>query len=90
MLGSYTMNFILLYLICGFTIAFLCFYIFKWYFIGHTFGAIAIGVIGSFAGALIGTVFFHNGISLINTGIAFLVSFISLYVFHSVSKHYPD
>ncbi len=90
MLGSYSMNFILLYMICGFTSAFFCFYILRWYFIGHTIGALAVGVIGSFAGALIGSIFFHEGISVINASIAFIISFLSLYLFHSVSKHYPD
>ncbi len=90
MLGSYSMNFILLYLISGFTTAFITVYILKWHFIGFTYGAILIGILGSFLGSLMGTILLHNGISLINTLISFVFSFISLTIFHAVSKNHPD
>ena len=90
MLGSYSMNFILLYLICGFTTAFIGIYLLRWYFLGHTFGAITVGVIGSFLGALISTVLFHSGISLQSAAVAFISSSAGLYIFRIVSRHYPD
>lgn len=90
MLGSYTMNFILLYLICGFTTAFFGVYLLRLYFLGHTAGAIIVGVIGSFLGALFSTVLLQPGISLISAAIAIGFSAGALAIFHMVSKHYPD
>lgn len=90
MLGSYSMNYILLYLICGFTTAFIGIYLLRWYFLGHTYGAITVAIIGSFLGALFSTVLLQPGISLISAGIAIVFSVASLYIFNMVSKHYPD
>ena len=90
MLGSYSMNYILLYSICGFTMAFIGLYILRWYFLGHTFGAIIVGVIGSFLGALFSTIIFQNGISLTSIIFAVLFSSLALILFRTVSKHYPD
>ncbi|OQY33685.1 MAG: hypothetical protein B6241_07205 [Spirochaetaceae bacterium 4572_59] len=90
MLGSYSMNFILLYLICGFTTAFFGIYILRRYFLGHTFGAVIVGVIGSFLGALFSTVLLQPGISLISAAIAVGFSGSALFIFDMVSKHYPD
>ena len=90
MLGSYSMNYILLYSICGFTVAFIGLYILRWYFLGHTYGAIIVGIIGSFLGALFSTVIFQNGISLISIIFSVLFSALSLILYRIVSKHYPD
>ena len=90
MLGSYSMNFILLYMICGFSAAFINLYLFKWYFLGHTFGAVTIGIIGSFLGALLSTMIFHEGISPFSIVISVIVAFSALYFFHLVSRHHPD
>ena len=90
MLGSYSMNYILLYSICGFTVAFIGLYILRWYFLGHTYGAIIVGTIGSFLGALLSTIIFHNGISLISIVLSVLFSALALILFRIVSKHHPD
>ena len=90
MLGSYSMNFILLYLICGFTTAFTGIYLLRWHFLGHTFGAIIIGVIGSFLGALLSTTVFHSGISIPSVAVALVFSAAGLYLYSIVSRHYPD
>lgn len=90
MLGSFKLNFILLYIICGFAVAYFGVYIMKRHYLGRIWGAIIISVIGSFLGALISSIFLNSSMSFYNIGSAVLLGSLSLYVFGKASKYHHD
>jgi len=90
MLGSYTLNFILLYIICGYLTAYFGLYILRHSYLGHTWGAILISVIGSFLGALGGTLIFRRGLSVSCVVTAVAVSALSLYIYGMASRFHHD
>ncbi|MBF9016084.1 MULTISPECIES: hypothetical protein [unclassified Oceanispirochaeta] len=90
MLGSFKLNFILLYIICGFAVAYFGVYIMKRHYLGRIWGAIIISVIGSFLGALLSSVFLNSSMSIFNITSALIMGTLSLYVFGKASKYHHD
>ncbi|MDC7232321.1 MAG: hypothetical protein PQJ58_03755 [Spirochaetales bacterium] len=90
MLGSFKLNFILLYIICGYAVAYFGIYILKRNYLGRTWGAVLISVIGSFLGALLSSVFLSSSMSLFNIAAALLMGSLSLYVYGKASRYHHD
>lgn len=90
MLGSFKLNFILLYIICGFAVAYFGVYVIKRHYLGRIWGAIIISVIGSFLGALLSSIFLNSSMSIFNIISAVLLGSMSLYVFGKASKYHHD
>ncbi|MDC7239976.1 MAG: hypothetical protein PQJ50_06410 [Spirochaetales bacterium] len=90
MLGSFKLNFILLYTICGFSIAYFAVYILKRHYLGRIWGAIIISVIGSFLGALASSIFLKSSMDILNIAIAMVAGGLSLYVFGMAGRSHQD
>ncbi len=90
MLGSFKLNFILLYTICGFAIAYFATYVLKRHYLGRIWGAIIISVIGSFLGALMSSIFLRTSMDILNIAIAMICGGLSLYVFGMAGRAHHD
>ncbi len=90
MLGSFKLNFILLYTICGFTTAYVSVYLLKKHFLGRLWGAILIGVVGSFLGAFLSSIFLQSSMNALNIFSAFLISAGCLYVFGFAGRDHHE
>jgi uncharacterized membrane protein YeaQ/YmgE (transglycosylase-associated protein family) len=90
MLGSFKLNFILLYIICGFAVAYFGVYVLKRHYLGRIWGAIIISVIGAFLGALLSSVLLNSSMSFFNITSAVILGSMSLYVFGKASKYHHD
>lgn len=90
MLGSFTLNFILLYIICGYSVAYFGVYVLKHHYLGRTWGAVIISVIGAFLGALLSSVVLYSSMSIYNVLTALLLSSLSLYVYGKASRYHHD
>ncbi len=90
MLGSFKLNFILLYMICGFVTAYAGVYAFKRDYVGRIWGALLIGGIGSFLGALLSSVFLKSSMSLFNVAFALASSALFLFLYDRASRYYHD
>jgi ABC-type Co2+ transport system permease subunit len=89
-LGSFKLNFILLYTICGFAVAYGGVYLLKRQYLGRIWGAILIAVIGSFLGALLSSTFLGTSMAVWNILAALTGSIVSLMMFGKASRlhHY--
>ncbi|MDA3955937.1 hypothetical protein [Oceanispirochaeta sp.] len=90
MLGSFKLNFILLYIICGFCVAYFGVYILKHQYLGRIWGAIIVSVIGAFLGALLSSVVISSSMDLFNIASAMLLASISLFIFGKASRYHND
>ncbi len=90
MLGSFKLNFILLYTICGYVVAFGGVYLLKRQYLGRIWGAILIAVIGSFLGALLSSMILGSSMAVANIAAALAGSVVSLMIFGKASRlhHY--
>jgi len=90
MLGSFFLNYILLYILCGFLVAYFGVYIIKRHYLGRIWGAIIISVIGSFLGALMSTVIFSSSMSVYNVAVSILFAAVSLNIYGKASRYHQD
>ncbi len=90
MIGSFILNYILLYTICGFTVAYVGVYLIKRHYLGRIWGALIISVIGSFLGALLGSIIFSSSMTVLNILTSVLFAGASLFVFGKASRYHHD
>lgn len=90
MLGTFKFNFILLYMIIGFAIAYFGVYALKRHYLGRIWGAIVISVIGAFLGALVSSIFLSSSMSIFNIAAAITIGGLSLFVFGKASRYHHD
>ncbi len=90
MLGSFKLNFILLYTICGFITAYIGVYVFKRDYMGRIWGALLIGGVGSFLGALLSSAILKSSMSFLNIVFALGSSALFLFLYHRTSRYYHD
>ncbi|QEN07565.1 hypothetical protein EXM22_06030 [Oceanispirochaeta crateris] len=90
MLGSFQLNFILLHIICGFTIAYLGVYVLKRQYLGGIWGAIVISVLGAFSGALLSSIFIGSSMDLLNIGSSVILAFVFLFIYGKASRYHSD
>ncbi len=90
MLGSFKLNFILLYSICGFTTAYVAVYLIRKHFLGRIWGAIIIGVVGAFLGSFLSSIFLQTSMSVLNIIAALAVSSGSLYVYGFAGRDHHE
>lgn len=90
MLGSFFLNYILLYILCGFSVAYIGVYLIKRHYLGRIWGALIISIIGSFLGALMSSMVFSASMTIYNIFSSVLFAGLSLNIFGKASKYHHD